>query len=109
HSDDYHQLLSFFITLPPPTSTLFPYTTLFRSRHLVGSLPFMFSSFRESCLPLSACISGWFFATVFQSLLLPENRSTRLLIAPSTKSYSRKRANRFGQTWRGAMSSSAPA
>src|SRR5205085_8431337 len=28
-------LLSFFITRRPPTSTLFPYTTLFRSRALV--------------------------------------------------------------------------
>src|SRR5207245_10091748 len=63
------------------------------ARHLVGSLPSMFSSFRESCLPLSACISGWFCATAFQSLLLPANGSTRLPIAPSTESYSRTRVN----------------
>src|SRR5207253_11100547 len=34
------QLILFLTTLPPPTSTLFPYTTLFRSRRDV------FSSFR---------------------------------------------------------------
>src|SRR5260221_8416414 len=62
----------------PPRSTLFPYTTLFRSPHNAGAL-------REG--PLAARSAAWSTTRLVTLAALPDRKSTRLNSSHTVISY----------------------
>src|SRR5437867_7149522 len=81
---------------PPPTSTLFPYTTLFRSNVSLGFLPFLAGI---ALLPIQLALLEWFrkselssdraglLASQDPSASLRDRKSTRLNSSHRTISY----------------------